>query len=66
VAAVRNAKVQGGTVPVKLTVAVHRTVAGFVSVSVKVTVPVGTVAPVNAGEITAVKITGWFTTEDVG
>jgi hypothetical protein len=43
---------------------VHKVV--FVSVSVKTTVPVGSVAPGKAGEITAVKLTGWFTTEDVG
>jgi hypothetical protein len=64
VAAVVNANTQGGTVPVVLTVVVHN--VEFVSVSVNVTVPDGSVAPVKAGVITAEKLTGWFTTEDAG
>jgi hypothetical protein len=59
-----KAKLQGGTVPVVLTALVHRVV--LVSVSVKVTVPVGTVVPVKAGVITAEKLTAWLTTEDEG
>jgi hypothetical protein len=43
-AGVENATVQGGTVPAELTVMVHKVV--LVSVSVKVTVPVGSVVPV--------------------
>jgi hypothetical protein len=39
-----NAKEQGGTVPAELTFMVHNVV--LVSVSVKVTVPVGSVVPV--------------------
>jgi hypothetical protein len=60
VAAVKNAYAQAGTIPAALTVVVHKVM--LVDVSVKVTVPVGSVAPVKAGVITAVKLTGWLTT----
>jgi hypothetical protein len=51
-------------VPVTLTVMVHSVV--FVDVSVKLTVPVGRVVPVNPGVMTALKPTAWLTTEEVG
>jgi len=58
-----NVLVQTGTTP-PLNVLVHKVVE--VVVSVKVTVPVGTADPVNAGVTVAVKDTCWFVVDGAG
>ena len=55
---------QGGTVPPEVRVTVQRVV--FVSPSVKVTVPWGTVVPIMSDVTMAVKVTGWLTAEPAG
>jgi hypothetical protein len=64
VAADGRVVMQVGTVPAAETVKAHNGTP--VSVSVYVTVPVGSVAPTNAGLITAAKVILWFTSAEVG
>jgi hypothetical protein len=61
---VAKATVQGATVPAAETVMEHNCVA--VRVSVKTTVPLGSVEPAKLGTMAAVKLTCWLTTAEGG